>query len=39
MAMLGPRYLFYLLPYGLGVLLALAVWLVIRAAGKPCKEG
>lgn len=39
MEMLGPRYLFCLLPYGLGVLLALAVWLVIRAAGKPCKEG
>ncbi len=26
-------------PLGLGVLLALAVWLVIRAAGKPRKEG
>ncbi len=27
------------LPYLLGVLLAAIFWLVLRAAGKPCKEG
>lgn len=28
-----------LLPYAVGIVLALAVWLVLRAAGKPRKEG